>query len=110
MYNQITKTKRMSMKKFIVLSILNIMFASVTLSQEWQYQLEWGDLSNVEYSIGDVQELSSRNLISTATLYTKESMEDNYSISPAVFSFSTPSISASFSTALPLFVPSLTIS
>lgn len=32
MYNQITKTKRMNMKKFIVLSILNIMFASVTPS------------------------------------------------------------------------------
>lgn len=34
---------------FILLCRINVVF-----SQEWQYQLEWGDLSNVEYSIGDV--------------------------------------------------------
>ena len=80
----------MKFKNIFKITILLLFFSSkmVIFSQEWQYQLEWGDLSNVEYSIGDVQELSSRNLISTATLCTKESMEDNYSISPAVFSFS----------------------
>ncbi len=78
------------MKNVIILTLLTLLLCrtSIVSSQEWKYQTEWGDLSNTEYSIGDVQELSNRNLISAAALYTKESMDDNYSISPAVFSFS----------------------